>query len=446
VLTNTAAHGPQRGPGMQFIPTMEQVISKAARQLGIDQVAIHRINAPVGKAQVGPVYRDGSRRYVTMSNVQQALDKGAELFKWQERKQRAGKREGSKVRGIGVAVGTFVAGTMGYDGLLVIKPDGKLYIQSGVGHLGTNSTYDTCRAAAEVLGMPWEKVVITQGNSSKYLPWSCSQGGSATTHAHTRANWAAGLDAKQKLQEIAAQDLGGRPEDYDVGNERVYRKDTPARGLTFAQAAARAVALGAKYDGHQVPPDVNGMTKWSATGLAGLGLMGVAKDNFPRDGDTWSFLAGFAEVEVDLETGAVHVTDYVAVADCGTVLHPRNCQGQAFGGTMLGLSHGLYHRNVYDARFGVSLSTRFYHYKPATILDAPSFQFAALDIPDPQTPVGARGIGEPPVPAAYGAVLNALIDAIGEEAFRRAPVTPDIILASLEAGGKRVHDPLASHV
>ena len=446
VLTNTAAHGPQRGPGMQFIPALEQVISKAARQLGIDQVAIHRVNAPVGNAQVGPTYMDGSRPYVTMANVQQAFDKGAELFKWEERKKHAGRRQGSKVRGIGVAVGTFVAGVTGYDGLLVIKPDGNLYIQSGCGHLGTNSTYDTCRAAAEVLEMPWEKVVVTQGDSSKYLPWSCSQGGSATTHAHTRANWAAGLDAKQKLQEIAARDLGGRPEDYDLANERVYRKDTPGRGLTFAQAAARAIALGAKYDGHQLPPDIVGMTRWSATALAGLGLMGVAKDNFPRDGDTWSFVAGFAEVEVDVETGEVHVTDYVAVADCGTVLHPRNCRGQVFGGSMLGLAHGLYHRNVYDKRFGVSLSNRFYHYKPATILDAPGFQFAALNIPDPQTPVGARGIGEPPSPAAYGAVINALIDAIGDEAFRRAPVTPDIILSSLEAGGKWVHESLAFHI
>jgi CO/xanthine dehydrogenase Mo-binding subunit len=92
------------------------------------------------------------------------------------------------------------------------------------------------------------------------------------------------------------------------------------------------------------------------------------------------------------------------------------------------------------------VGTRLYHRKPATILDAPTFQFAALNIPDPQTPVGARGIGEPPAPAGYGAVTNALMDAIGDEAFRRAPVTLDIILSSLEAGGKRVHEALAFHI
>ena len=446
VLTNTLAHGSQRGPGMQFIPTMEQVVTKAARQLGIDQVAIHRINAPIGRAPVGPLQRDGSRRCITMSNAPQALDKGAELFRWTERKQRAGKRQGSKVRGVGVALGTFGAGAIGYDGLLVIKPDGKLYIQSGCGHLGTNSNYDTTRAAAEVLGMPWEKVVITQGDSSKHLPWSSSQGGSCTTHAHTRANWAAGLDATRKLQEIAARDLGGRPEDYEVGAERVSRKGSPGRGLTFAQAATRAIALGGRYDGHEVPKDLHVITKGSAAALAGLGLMGVARDNFPHDGDTMSFVAGFAEVEVDVETGEIRVTNYVAMADCGIVVHPRNWQGQVFSATMLGLSHALYHKEVLDRHYGISLATRFYHHKAATILDVPTFQCAALNIPDPQTPVGARGIGEPPGPAAYGAVINALIDAIGDEAFRRSPVTPDIILASLEAGGTRVHEQLTSNI
>jgi CO/xanthine dehydrogenase Mo-binding subunit len=127
-------------------------------------------------------------------------------------------------------------------------------------------------------------------------------------------------------------------------------------------------------------------------------------------------------------------------------VHPRNWKGQLFGGSMMGLSHALYHKEVYDRQYGASLATRFYHHKAPTILDAPAFQGEALNIPDPQTPIGARGIGEPPFSTAYAAVVNALIDAIGDEAFRRSPVTPDIILASLEAGGKRMHEPLSSHV
>ena len=69
----------------------------------------------------------------------------------------------------------------------------------------------------------------------------------------------------------------------------------------------------------------------------------------------------------------------------------------------------------------------------------------ALDMADPETPVGARGVGEPPVGAGYGAVLNAIADAVGEDVFRRAPVTADIILMSLE-NGRRMHEPLRTHV
>ena len=81
------------------------------------------------------------------------------------------------------------------------------------------------------------------------------------------------------------------------------------------------------------------------------------------------------------------------------------------------------------------LATRFHHNKPLTILDVPAtMQHAALDLPDPETPVGARGVGEPPVGAGVGAVLAAIADAVGDDVFRRCPVTPDLVLAALETG------------
>ena len=308
------------------------------------------------------------------------------------------------------------------------------------------SVIDVTRVAAEVLGMPWEKCEVVWGNTAENLPWTCVSAGSQTTHAMTRANHAAAMDAKQKLKEIAAKELGGSPNDYGVGNARVFAKGSPSRGLSFAQAARRAIRLGGKYDGHELPADINAATKTSASALAGLGVMGVAKDNYPRDGDTYSYVVGFAEVEVDVETGAYRLLDYSAVADVGTVIHPRSLGGQILGGAMLGIGHAIGQKWVYDQEYGLPVAKRFHHTKPPTILDAPvNMQWDALNIPDPETPVGARGVGEPPVGAGFGAVLNALADAVGDEVFRRAPVTPDIILASLEAG-KPTHEPLAAHV
>jgi CO/xanthine dehydrogenase Mo-binding subunit len=94
----------------------------------------------------------------------------------------------------------------------------------------------------------------------------------------------------------------------------------------------------------------------------------------------------------------------------------------------------------------VPLATRFYLNRPPTILDAPQrMRWEALNLPDPETPVGARGIGEPPVGSGCASILNALSDALGDNIFRRAPVMLDTILTSLEAGHP-VTEPLTAHI
>jgi CO/xanthine dehydrogenase Mo-binding subunit len=445
VLTNTPPRSAQSAPGgMQGITLMEPVLAKAARKLGIDQVAIRRINAPEGKAQFGPQAAGGKRAYTTSCFIKEALDRGVEEFQWEQRKAQP-KRNGTKVRGIGVSMSTFVGGSIGYDGLFVIKPDGKISIQTGVGNHGTESWSDSQRVVAEVLGVPWERCELTWGTSTKNLPWSCASGGSQTTHAMTRAAHASAMDAKAKLQEIAAKDLGGAPEDYEVANERVFRKGGGA-GMTLAQAAQRAIRLGGKYDGHELPKNINKVTVASATALAGQGLMGVARDTYSRDGQSFSFVASFGEVEVDVETGVYRIVDFLAVADVGTVIHPRALGGQILGRSTLGIAHAIGQKWVYDQHYGLPLAKRFHYNKPPTILDVPvDMRWSALDIPDPETPVGARGIGEPPVGGGCCAILNALSDALGDEVFRRAPVNLDTILASLEAG-RPMQDGLKAHI
>jgi xanthine dehydrogenase molybdenum-binding subunit len=446
VLTNTPPRSSQSAPGgMQGITLIEPILAKAARKLGVDQVALHRINAPAGKAKFGPPLGGGKQAYATSAFVKEALDRGSELFKWDERKTGTGKRVGSKVTGVGVSTSAYVGGSVGFDGLLLIKPDGGICFQSGIGNLGTESVHDVHRVAAEYLGIPWEKCEICWGNTAKNLPWTCISGGSQTTHAMTRAALAVATETKKKLQDIAAKTHGGKPEDYDVANERVFRKGGGA-SMTLAQAAQQAIKLGGAYDGHEPPEDVNRFTKVSMAGLAGQGLVVAAKDKYPRDGVTHSFCVSFAEVEVDVETGRYRILDFLTVADVGTVIHPRALGGQVMGRSILGIGHALGQKWVYDQHYGLPLAKRFHHNKPPTILDIPvKMEWDALDIPDPETPVGARGIGEPPVGGGCCAILNALSDALGDDIFRRAPVTADMILASLEAG-RPTQDPLRAHI
>ncbi|MGO9978211.1 MAG: xanthine dehydrogenase family protein molybdopterin-binding subunit, partial [Candidatus Sulfotelmatobacter sp.] len=338
VLTNTPPRSAQSSPGgLQGIVIIEPIIAKAARKLGVDQVAIRRINCPEGKAPFGPLLQ-GKQQYATSAFLKEALDRGAEQFRWSERIARSPKRMGSKVRGVGVSLSCYVGGTIGFDGLLVIKPDGRIAFQSGIGNLGTESVMDVHRAGAEVLGVPWEKCDVVWGNTTKSLPFTCVSGGSQTTHAMTRAAYATAMDAKKKLQEIAAKKLGGKPEQYEVANERVFRKGGGA-GMTLAQAAKYAIQLGGVYDGHEAPADVHKLTKASVAALAGQGLVAAAKDTYPRDGSTFSYVASFAEVEVDIETGKYYIVDFLASGDVGTVIHPRALGGQMLGRSTLGIGH-----------------------------------------------------------------------------------------------------------
>ena len=104
-------------------------------------------------------------------------------------------------------------------------------------------------------------------------------------------------------------------------------------------------------------------------GLAGTGLIGVAKDNFETSGRNMSYAIGFAEVEVDTETGAVRLKDYKVASDAGTVVNPRTFAAQLHGGGVQGFGVALGQKWVYDRKWGLHVSKRFYSNRPPTMLD-----------------------------------------------------------------------------
>ncbi len=429
VLTNTPPRSAQRGPGEnQTATAIEPIIDKAARKLAVDRVAIRRINAPGHDGKYG-----AKQGPVTSSYLPEALDKGASRFNWAKKHALSGRRNGSKVTGVGVGTAYHSAGRTGYDGLLVIKPDGKLYIHNGTGNLGTFSYAATSRVAAEVLGVPWERCEIVFGNTGKHLPWNSPQVGSNSSFTMSRTNYAAAMDAKQKLQEIAAKEFNGQTDQFEVGGGRVFLKSNASQGLSFAEAASRAIKLGGKFSGQELPKDLNPMTARSASALAGEGLVGVAKDTMPSKGVVPAFCVAYVEVEVDLETGHVEIKESLGVADCGTVLHPKSLGTQIMGGSVQGFGLALTEKHVFDPKFGLAATKGLYAAKLPTYLDVPlQMDWDAVDKPDPHNPVGARGIGEPPMGAASAAVVCAISDALGGVYFNRSPVTCDMILNAAE--------------
>jgi len=160
--------------------------------------------------------------------------------------------------------------------------------------------------------------------------------------------YVAAMDAREKLLDIAAQMLGGAPDGYDLGPEKLVSKTDPTKSVTYAEAARKAVELGGKFSGKEAPKDINPVTKDGLGMIAGSGLIGVAKDNLPRVGVTPGLTTSFAEIEIDVETGKIRIVDMLCVADCGTVLHPQGLANQIRGGNVMGIGLAQFERHVYE--------------------------------------------------------------------------------------------------
>jgi CO/xanthine dehydrogenase Mo-binding subunit len=178
-----------------------------------------------------------------------------------------------------------------------LATDGKLYVHTGVGNLGTYSHTSTSRVAAEMLKMKWDNCVVVRGDSSKHLPWNNGQFGSNTSFTMTRTNHAAALDAVAKLKEIAAMDLGGTAADYESA-ARLFLRADPSKKLTIRRGAARHRAR-RQFDGHDVPADLNVATRLRRASRRAHRVAGQPAAH--RDGARAR--RGFVEIELDRDTG-----------------------------------------------------------------------------------------------------------------------------------------------
>ena len=137
-------------------------------------------------------------------------------------------------------------------------------------------------------------------------------------------------------------------------------------------------------------------------------------------------MAGFAQVEVDLETGEAKVTDYVGVVDCGTVVNKNLARVQAEGGIAQGIGMALYEDIQYDSR-GQMLNHSFMQYKIPCRTDLPQIRVAFEESHEPSGPFGAKSIGEVVINTPAPAVAQAIFNATGVR-VRSLPITPEHIL------------------
>ena len=306
----------------------------------------------------------------TSIGLEDCIRKGAEKFEWKQRwKPIAGSGAGPVKRGAGMAMGMFGSGLGRSSAVVRLDGRGQYHLHVGVTDVGTAAKTTMGLIAAEELGVPLEKVNVVWGDTDT-CPFSVGESGSRTTVQ-------TGMAVIEAVRDLKKQIAGkGAPKGNDV--------------LT-AMATTN-------------PP-----------------LQGASRN---------SFVAHFAEVEVNVETGHVIVTRFVSAHDSGRVVNPLTAQSQVQGGAIQGIGMALHEELLYDKRSGQPLNAGYYGARIMTHLDAPLVDVVWVETDEPYGPFGAKTLGEPTIIPTVAAVANAVYNAIGRR-VKSLPITRDKILGVL---------------
>lgn len=366
---------------------LEQALDMVAEKIGMDPLELRKKN-------------DGN----PIRLAQYAL--GAERIGWSRRNPKAGADPGPRKRGFGM--GSSVWGGAGGPGPQVelrVHRDGRVEVLNGSQDLGTGTRSMMAIVAAEELGLPYADVTGILGDTK--LGFCGGSGGSQTAASLAPAVRNAAYEARLRLAALAAPLVGAKVEEIEFADGRARVASDPGRGIAFRE-------LCSKIDGASLV---------------------VHADRSPNYGSFANGAAGaqFAEVEVDVETGEIHVVKIVAVHDCGRVVNKMAVESQINGGVIQGLSYALLEDRILDRPTGRMVNPNMEDYKILGALETPEIEPIAFSVANGMNSVGLLGIGEAPVIPTAAAVANAVANATGARVYE-LPMTPDRVLAALARG------------
>ena len=403
--TNTVPVDAYRGAGRpEASYLIERLVDVAARQLDIAPDTLRKRNFIKPKAlpyttPTGKVYDSGDFAGI--------MGRAQELADWDGFNKRAAQsRRAGKLRGIGVATYIEACGNNGPEtAALTLDRDGGVTLLIGSQSSGQGHATSYAQLIAEHLDLPPGKVRMVQGDTDR-IKTGAGTGGSSSIPIGGVAVDRAGKKLAEQIKEIAAEALEASAGDLEIADGAVRIAGTD-RVISFADLAAHPRATPERLR---------------------------AANEFGNEPSTYPNGAHVAEVEVDPETGAVAVQQYVVVDDFGATLNPLLLAGQVHGGSVQGLGQALMEDTVYDAASGQLLSASLMDYALPRAVDAPSFVFETRNVPCKTNPLGVKGAGEAGAVGSCPALINAVADALWR-AHRIAhidmPATPPRIWAAI---------------
>jgi CO/xanthine dehydrogenase Mo-binding subunit len=392
VLTNRFTFGAYRGPGAPTAAfALETLLDELASALAIDPVELRLRNAVVeGDAAIS------GTPFPTIGAVE-VLERIREHPLW------ASRAELPDGEGVGMAAGHWPGGNEPAAAVCRVDKDGTMTVVTSAADMsGVNTGFAAIAAAA--FGLEPERVRVVVADTSSG-PYAGASGGSKITYTVGTAVLRAAEAAREKLLAAASEELEIAPDDLEVVDGVVRAVGAPDRTITVAEIASKALRFGGRYE----PIEGHGGSAQTS------GAPSVA--------------AHLAHVRVDRETGEVRLLRHVVAQDVGRALNPALVEGQMRGGAAQGIGWALYEELAHDEDGRLETGS-FMDYAIPNAEQVPEIETLIVEVPAPDGPFGAKGIGEAPVVGAPAAIVNAVAAATGVR-MRELPMTAPRVWAAL---------------
>jgi CO/xanthine dehydrogenase Mo-binding subunit len=393
VATNRVSPGAYRAPGAPPAAfAIESLMDELAAKLHLDPIELRLKNVLVA----GEKGIDGQPIKVFGATECLQAVQGHPLY--------AQRDQLPENEGIGVALGFWPGGLEPAAAICRLDGDGKLTVVTAAADMsGIENAF--VAIAAETFGLAEDSVRVMTGDTGS-TPYGGVSGGSKVTYTYGRAIERAAEQARERLLAVAAQELEIAPEDLEIHDGEVRPVGAPSRGVAIAELAGKTYTFGSP---HEPIEGYGGVAQISRAPGAAVHL---------------------SHVRVDPETGDVTLLAHVIAQDVGKALNPALVEGQMHGGTAQGIGWALLEELAYDEEGQLRGGTFAEYALPSTDL-LPRIETLIVEVPAPDGPFGAKGVGEPPVCAVPPAIGNAIAAATGAR-MNMLPMTSARVWAQLQ--------------
>jgi xanthine dehydrogenase molybdenum-binding subunit len=414
VYTNTATAGAMRGYGTpQAVFAIESHIEDIARSLKIDPLELRFMNVmPVGFVD------SFSKNVNRFDSFRQCVEAGKARIKWDEKRERYAKQNGTLRRGIGMSLFWYNTAVWPISievssCRMVLNQDGSVQIQLGETEIGQGADTVFAQMAAETLGIPWQKVHVISTQDTDVTPFGTGAYGSRQTYVGGAAIHKVALMLKEKVLRNAAGFLP--PEtpihELDIVNGNIVSTTLNGKKIISLEELATNTLYNSEHSEH-LTAEATAQVKTNA----------------------YSFGCAFAEVEVDIPLCKINLLELVNCHDCGRLINPKLAEAQVHGGMSMAIGYGMYEQMIYDPKTGKLLNGNLLDYKLPTIMDHPRLESEFIENPEPTSPYGTKALGEPPTVPGAAAIRNAVLHATGI-AINTIPLTPHVLFAEFTKAG-----------